>query len=596
MLSQAKQKPPFPIENPSLGAGRSPLLMSVPVAYYTTFFRPQLWGFFVFDFERGFSFYWCAKVFGLLFASGWCLHQLGVRSPGLVVFGAVWIFFSSFTQWWFSSPAMLPEMVASWAMCLGCAVCFQRRSTPWRVVAALAGLIFFAVNFFLCLYPPYQIPLLLLAAAILVGVYWERRADPEEGSVSVRRSVALIGLGLAAAGFLLIPFLIDVWPTLALVRQTVYPGARRSLGGELSVFKLFSGLVGFFEAEQVGPRVYGNIAEASNFYPLWPLPAVALLIAFLHGRIRLSPLMIALGIILVSLSLYCVVPWPSWLLNVTLLSFSTERRTLLALGLANIFFCCLFFDRYREPILRKWSALAAGIACWLAMAAIFWSFSLRDPTFFSDPLRLLSVLVINTAILVLFFWERLRKSLPAVLSALVVISGAGINPIMTSLAPLVDSEAFKSIERLHKADPDGKWMVFQSRYFAQLVKATGAEVFNGTKIIPDLPLLLQLDSGGQNAFTYNRYANISCELPREGRGQSVDGGLIHPDLYVLFLSPAQPSLQKAGYRYVVFPRVWPDATSYGFSLIEQIPQGALWIYRSGNSSANRLPLSAQRPM
>ena len=165
MLSQAQQTPPFPIENPSLGAGRTPLIMSVPVAYYTTFFRPQLWGFFLFNFERGFSFYWCVKVFGLLFAIGWCLRQIGLRSPWLTIFGATWIFFSSFTQWWFSSPAMLPEMVASWAHLPRLRRADAAPSTRWRTVAALAGFVFFAINFVLCLYPPYQIPLLLLGAA-----------------------------------------------------------------------------------------------------------------------------------------------------------------------------------------------------------------------------------------------------------------------------------------------------------------------------------------------------------------------------------------------------------------------------------------------
>src|SRR5947207_2920705 len=42
-LSQAKQTPSFPIENLSLGGGKTPLLMSLPVRHYTTFFRPQLW-------------------------------------------------------------------------------------------------------------------------------------------------------------------------------------------------------------------------------------------------------------------------------------------------------------------------------------------------------------------------------------------------------------------------------------------------------------------------------------------------------------------------------------------------------------------------
>ena len=80
IIAQARHSPRFAIENESLGAGRSPLLMSVPVAYYTTIFRPQLWGFFFLDLERAFSFYWCFKVFALPLATAWLLRQLGRSS------------------------------------------------------------------------------------------------------------------------------------------------------------------------------------------------------------------------------------------------------------------------------------------------------------------------------------------------------------------------------------------------------------------------------------------------------------------------------------------------------------------------------------
>jgi hypothetical protein len=181
MLSQSRQTPPFPIENPDLGAGRAPLLMSVPVAYYTTLFRPQLWGFFVLDFERGFSFYWCCKVFDLLLAAGWFLWQLGLRHRGLVLFGTVWIFFSSYVQWWFSTPAMLPEMVTTWAICTGCAIQFFKHGNALRLLAVLAVFLFFGVNFVLCLYPPFQIPLLYL----FVHASRRRmdRAPPHAGSL-----------------------------------------------------------------------------------------------------------------------------------------------------------------------------------------------------------------------------------------------------------------------------------------------------------------------------------------------------------------------------------------------------------------------------
>src|SRR5438094_3834412 len=172
-LSQSRQTPRFPVENLTLGGGRAPLLMSVPVAYYTTLFRPQLWGFFLFDFERGFSFYWCTKAFGLLAAVAWALRQIGVRSYLLAIFGAVWVMFSSYVQWWFSSPGMLPEMITTWAICLGCAVSFFKDQHRGKLTLALASFIFCGTNFVLCLYPPYHIPLTLLMLAILAGLWLE---------------------------------------------------------------------------------------------------------------------------------------------------------------------------------------------------------------------------------------------------------------------------------------------------------------------------------------------------------------------------------------------------------------------------------------
>lgn len=574
MLSQANQTPPFPIENPNLGAGRSPLIMSVPVAYYTTIFRPQLWGFFLFNFERGFSFYWCSKVFGLLFATAWCLRQLGVRSPGLAIFGTIWVFFSSYVQWWFSSPAMLPEMLASGGIALGCAVQLLRAARPWRLVAAFVGLFFFSINFLLCLYPPYQIPLLWLGGALLIGVWWEGGKQ----NVSATLAIARIGLALVLAVVLLIPFWFDVQPTLQLVAETVYPGARRSSGGDLSLLKVFCGAVGFFENEQMGPQFYNNIAEASNFYPLWPVAALVLGVASWSGRSRATPMMLAIGAVLLAFTLYCVVPWPRWLADGTLLSFSTERRILLPLGLANIFFCCFFLDRARGQLLGKTAAWSCAVVCGFALLVLLRVLALRDPLYLSDPLQLLIILSINGGVLALFFHEKSRKFLPHVFGTLLILSNAGINPVMSGLRPLTQSSPFQAIQSLSKADPGGKWIAFQTRYFAQLVKAAGGNALNGTKVVPDLDLLHRLDGGTTNQFTYNRYANIECELPRPGQQQPVTGGLIYPDLYVLYLSPDLPVLARAGYRYLLFPRPWDDAAVHGFTLLQKT--GAdLWIYR-----------------
>lgn len=575
MLSQARQKPSFPIENSNLGAGRAPLIMNMPVAHYSTFFRFQFFGFFIFDFARGFSFYWCAKFFGLLVAAGWALRQIGVRSRLLVIFGAVWVLFSSYVQWWFSSPAMLPEMMGSWFVCLGCATRFFKDRHLAKTTGALLGFIVFGINFILCLYPPYQIPLILLFIAVLVGVWRESRAQVE--IVSARRGFALLAVGLIAIGLILFPFWFDVRSTLEMVANTVYPGTRRSGGGELSIFKLFSGVLGFFEFEQSHPAVYDNVSEASNFYPLWPAAAFIIFAARLRARVWISPLFATLLIFLIGLSLYCVLPPPAWLLRITLLNLATERRALLGLGIANIFLCCVFLDRYRTAILSQLSVVGGGITLWLGILVMLWSARIQNAVYFCDPWHWVQPLVIGALILLLFFWERVRfRWLPIFLGLLLIFSNLPINPIMRGLSPLLDSAAFNAVNRIRATHPEGKWIVYHTRYFAQLVKATGAAVFNGTKVVPDLPFFHQLDGGGANEFAYNRYANIGCEMPRLSHETSAS--LVYPDYYIWFLPPDLPILKDSGYRYILIPNEWPEAAKYGFRLIEKITPGDLWIY------------------
>ena len=575
-LSQARQKPAFPTENSNLGAGRSPLLINMPVAYYTTLFRPQFYGFFIFDFERAFSFYWCAKFFGLLVTAGWALRQIGVRSRLLVIFGAVWVLFSSYVQWWFSSPTMLPDMLASWFVCLGCAVGFLKDRHLGKTAIRLICFIFFGVNFVLCLYPPYQIPLALLFMAVVAGVWRESRAHTEV--VSIMRASVLFAVALIAIVLILLPFWFDVKPTLAMVANTAYPGMRRSSGGGLSFFKLFSGVLGFFEYEQSHPAVYDNICEASNFYPLWPEAAFIVLAAWIRTKISISPLLATLAIFLIGLSLYCIVPLPEWLMRVTLLNFATEQRALLALGIANVLFCCLFLDRYRTAILRRITVAAGGILLWLGTLAMLCCARTQNAIYFSDPWHWIQPLAIAALILSLFFWERLRyRLLPIVLGLLLISSNGAINPVMRGLSPLLDSGAFHAINRIRAADPEGKWIVYHTRYFAQLVKATGAAVFNGTKIVPDLPLMRRLDPGGANEFAYNRYANIGCEVPR--LSPEASASLVYPDYYIWYLPPDFPALGERGYRYILIPNEWSEAASYGFALIEKVSPGDLWIYR-----------------
>ncbi len=576
MLSQARQHPPFPTENPSLGADRAPLIMNVPVAYYTAIFRPQFYGFFLFDFTRGFSFYWCLKFFGLLVAAGWCLRQIGVRSRLLVVFGAIWVAFSSYVQWWFSSPVMLPEMLASWFVCLGCAVTLFQERGIGKTILALAAFIFFGINFILCLYPPYQIPLVLLFVALLIGTWRETRTETD--AIPSVRALTLILAGLIGIVLLLVPFWIDAKSTLNAVSHTVYPGARRSSGGDLSFFKLFSGLLGFFEYEEGRPVAYANISEASNFYLLWPAAAFVVIAARWRTKIRISPVLLALLIFLVGLSLYCVLPLPDLVLRASFLSFATERRALLSLGIANIVFCCLFLDKYRGAILSKITAISGGLLLWLGVVVALWSGRSGNAAYFADLSHWIVSLGIAAVVLFLWFYERLRyRWFPVLFGWLLIMSNAPINPLMRGLSPLLDSVAYQAVDQVRATHPDSKWIIYHSRYFAQLVKATGAVTFNGTKVVPDLSLMDQIDPNRSAESVYNRYANIDCEMPRSDN--EVSALLVDPDFYLWYLPPDLPPLKRAGFDCLLIAKEWPEAARYGFGLVGKVSPGDLWIYR-----------------
>jgi hypothetical protein len=384
-------------------------------------------------------------------------------------------------------------------------------------------------------------------------------------------------MGVAAVILLLVPFWIEARSTLELLAHTDYPGARRSVGGGLSLFQLFSGLVGFFQTDETIPVVYDNICEASNFYPLWPAAIFTVLIARWRRACVVSPLIVALGIIIICLSLYCVAPLPNWVLRATFLGFATERRTLLTIGIANILLCCVFLDRYRSEIFTTLSAISAGFVFWVSIAVLLWSSSLHDREFFPDRRQVALALVVNAAVVTLFFWEGKRLWLPAALVALLFLSNVGVNPIMRGLAPLLKAKTFRAVEKIRAADPSATWIAYDDFNLAQLVLATGARVLNGNKTVPDFTFWRRLDPSGHGSWIYNRYANIYCKLLADFERGGLS--LLHEDVFVLSLPPDSLVLRDVGCRYLLLPEVWPDAELRGFSLVKQITPSKIWIYQ-----------------
>ena len=129
-------------ETSALGRDYASLIGNIPVRHFTTIFRPQFWGFFLLPPAYGFSFYWQFKA--MLLASGvFSLLFLLSRSSRIALFGTLWYFWSANTQWTYSWPSLLPEMIGAFCLTI-CSVFYistgRRSDTIDRVGVSLCDL------------------------------------------------------------------------------------------------------------------------------------------------------------------------------------------------------------------------------------------------------------------------------------------------------------------------------------------------------------------------------------------------------------------------------------------------------------------------
>jgi hypothetical protein len=570
LISQALHLPAFPVENPSVGAAKAPLIASLPVRHFIMLFRPQLYGFFLFKLEPAYAFYWGVKVFGLLTAFFFLFRILTGGKFWISLFGTLWIFFSAYIQWWFSCPPMLPEMLASWALAIICVIClFQKQTLPRRIAAGI-GLIVGSINFVLCFYPPFQIPLIYIGIAALTGWFWQRRDTP----LDLRCGIISCAVALALLLTMLLPYFHECLPTLKIIAGTSYPGARQSYGGELKIREAFNGVLGFFNSsETTFLESRGNSCEASNFWPLWLLVLATGGFELVRDR-KNRRVEIALLCCLAGFTLYAFCPCPQWLCRLTLMSYVPGIRDLLACGLAGIMFATLSLAR-RPPPLKVTGRILLALAALLGVLCLIIASRTENP-YFLNTQRIAALIGINAVLISLYFFAPLRFFCPILIGCLVLNNGP-INPIATGLGPLIEATPSDAIRKIVRSDPGGKWVGYSSAWLPQFLKAQGADVISGLAIVPDLPFCHALDPSRKFEPIYNRYALAIFLLP--DHAAPPEFALGSSAGYSVLVSMLHPVLQQRDVRYAVFPDKLIVAPEAGIQLLASFPENQVWVYK-----------------
>ena len=590
MLSQARAEPSFPVENASYGAGKVPLIMGLPARHYTMIFRPGLWGFFVLPFEWGFSWYWNVKIFGLFAALFVLFHALTGGRLGASIAGAILVQYAGFTQWWFSSPAMLPEMLTAWAAGTVAALGLCT-AVSVRTRLALAAVVAFSVAaFVLCCYPPFAIPLFYLSAVIVTGYALQYHPSPGKGWL-------WIVFGCLGGAALILPWFLECRETISLVAHTAYPGQRVSLGGGLSLARFLSGIFGFGINEGNTPAPLLNVCEASNFYPVWWLPIGLGTALFARHLLKSSPggdvpvakrlqnwfpgraLVVLLGAYVALLTWYALVGFPAWLCSLTLLGRCTEQRCLLPIGVAGTLLAvlCVPASSSASATRSKRVDCAVVLAVWGATVMVFLLLCRSQMPGFLVPWRIALFEGTALGLAGAYLWAPPAWFL-VLLPALSLWHNALINPVCRGLPELTQSRALQFVRGLVEAEPTASWASFDNLSASEMIKACGGRVINGLRVVPDLPGMRRLDPAGKAESAYNRYCHIifePLEFDEEPRWALQQNIYCIVEVHPSRLARLYPDL---GYVVCTRPlRAWREA---GLQSVEvDLTANSLWIYR-----------------
>ncbi|MGV8931088.1 MAG: DUF7657 domain-containing protein [Luteimonas sp.] len=546
-----------PSVNHNIGGATAPLIASLPIADPIGLPNLKYAGFRFLGIERGYSWFWSYKSFGLAFSFLWLLLILTRGNLAASIIGMLWVYFSSYTQWWFSSG--LPEIMTAFAFGTTGAL-YALYSTKRLMIGVGAALIVYAAaNLALNLYPPFVVSLGYLAIAIVAGYGLEKGAFARFGRNKKFRFVTL-AVAFAATAVYGAWFVQTASSAIESMLATAYPGSRVLSSGGVPTSKLMDG---FFEAFRLGedqfprlPLSY-NASEASGH--LIMLPLLLLLVPFRRWFQSANALMTSVAGFCALAFAWTTVALPQPLNKAMQLagwSAVTPKRTIMALGVGSILLSTILLSRMQTSPpsrnFRRLSWIAVPLVA-LAVAYFGWRLKQVDASFFSWQVITLGTLV---SALIAFGITRGNAAFVAAGVAILALPAISVNPLTSGLSSIMEKPILQAA-RTQGGAPGDRWVAIGDNFFAQGLKAMGLNVIGGSNYLPDRSMLDRIDPHKRYAQVWNRYSTIS--VSSEPGIQAPRFELIHPDQYRIVIDVCSRTIQELGITHVAYTIEVPAA-------------------------------------
>lgn len=530
-------------------------LYGLPVFSILAIFRPYHLGYLLFGLSYGLSFFWVLRIISLLLVTFELVMLITNSNKRLAFVAAMMITFAPIVQWWFATNGTV-ELFVFGQLAIILLDKYMKSTSLKQRCLYLFFMIICVGGYIFILYPAYQIPMFYVFLALAIYTIINNRKDFKfsyKDLISVVIALIIFVLLMGYAFYI-------AKNTILATLNTVYPGNRIETGGK-GLRKYITYIDDIFLAYKEEGLQKPTSEEAAMF-SLFPL-GIILSIYYMVKNKKKDPLTIALLVPYIILGLFTMVGFPKIISKITLLSYSTTARTILALGYIDVLF--LVRSMSLETHNYKTSkAIILSLVLSLIMVGIC---KLYNGEY--DGRILISILFMMCMWLFFFTLKYDSKygkyAFTLGIVGVMFLAGAKVNPITRDIKMITDSPIIKAAESINNED-EGIWLTEAMDFpCANYLVMAGCPTINSTNSYPNLELMKKFDKDGKYEKIYNRYAHVYIELVPNENMISEKFVQVAPDIFRLYITPND--LKDLNIKYIFTVRVMENDENQTFDLI-----------------------------
>jgi hypothetical protein len=576
----------FKTVNQNVGNGEDESVIGdSPVKDWSIILKPQNIGFLVLPFDNAYSLKWWLLSYLLVLSAYFFALYFLPKMRLLSSLLALSLLFSPFFHWWYTSGTFSPVYFALFGFVVFTKVLeakTSRQALLWSLVLA-----YIAAAFTVNLYPPFQIPVALVALALCVGYVLNARTRFRDILFKTHFIYLIASLMLAA--LVVGIFVYQHTQVISIIQNTSYPGQRSvSSGGFSKIHLLASDLGGLLQAPQsavaynIPAAGAVNQSESSNFILLIP----ALLIPILYLAYRNFKIKRKIDFYIISLMgvgvlflAWLFIPGIEILGKITLLTGVPLNRTLIGIGLLNFILLVYFLKLYLEKGARR-LALYPSIVYFLLLLIFYLVINTYVakilPGFISFKLAI--ALAFPIPIIVFLLIRKHIKSALILLCLFSLLSVCFINPLYKGTSVLTKTPLLSAIREVN-GNSTKKW-VSEDIIIENFASMAGVHSITGTQLYPQNSLWANLDQPTKKTV-YNRYAHVNFTFDRSPN-QSISPVLTNPgaDQLNIRIEPCDTFFHKADVGFLITSVAFtePEASCLTYITKVTYPNLPFYIY------------------